>query len=649
MSTSHVHKTVFFQTCLGVFQGGGCRAAAFVGAYESAITHGVHFAGIAGTSAGSIVASLIGAGATPEQLKDSISRLDFTSLMLAPEPLPAQSSGLKRVFGGGMMAVLRATRLRQLTYFYSHLGMHSSLQVEKWVEQELRKLLPNVGNRPIRFSDLLIPTWVIATDLKTGGVRIWSSRETGSEEVAPAVRASCSIPVFFQPVQARYVDGGALSNLPSFVFANPKDGPLSNRILAFALKAQDEEIDLSSAPGVVKAMLNTVVDGSRDLQLKIQRNVHVIAIPTGVIKATDFDKMSRENIGFLEANGRQATNDFFQDELSRVQADTPPTGLCHDTDEMYAAIVEHLDRPIKDILISEEKTDWVYSLFPSLLFWRFKGVRIRVLLNQNGDNQQHGPYRRRLLRALGVEVIEIPTIPFQAYLFDSNDADRASAIVGIPSSTHAITAAATRYSGYFDSAVINSLRRELESFCTQQASQKIPSIVIEKTGWDNLINAVRRVPQYEPEDVELSIKEVEVKDLIVLTSHVREFKYRQVRHLLSLYDKCGIKRFEPSHVNFGNGHTSLITPPIAEESGDGYVLIEGSTRATYCRDNGIENILLVVARGVKQALPSDERVRIRQVLVTRREISILERYGASYNRQAFRPVEKTLHPVNSLI
>src|SRR6185295_5091069 len=133
-------------------------------------------------------------------------------------------------------------------------------------------------NRPIRFSDLLIPTWVIATDLKTGGVRIWSSRETGSEEVAPAIRASCSIPVFFQPVQARYVDGGALSNLPSFVFANPKDGPLSNRILAFALKAQDEEIDLSSAPGMIKAMLNAVVDGSRDLQLKIQRNVHVISI-----------------------------------------------------------------------------------------------------------------------------------------------------------------------------------------------------------------------------------------------------------------------------------------------------------------------------------------------------------------------------------
>jgi predicted acylesterase/phospholipase RssA len=649
MSTSHLHKTSFFQTCLGVFQGGGCRAAAFVGAYESALAHGVHFAEVAGTSAGSIVASLIGAGATPEQLKESIRRLDFRTLMLPPEPIPSRSRSIKRFLGRGTMAVLRATQLRQLAYFYSHLGMHSSLQIERWMEQELRQLLPNIGNRPIRFSDLLIPTWVIATDLKTGGVRIWSSRETGSEEVSPAIRASCSIPVFFQPVQFRYVDGGALSNLPSFVFANPKDGPLSNRILAFALKAQDEEPDLFSAAGMVKAMLNAVVDGSRDLQLKMQRNVHVVSISTGAIKATDFDKMNHEVIGFLEANGRQATHEFFQDELSRVQTDTPPPGLCHDTDEMYAAIVENLDRPIKDILIAEEKTDWVYSLFPSLLFWRFHGVRIRVLLNQTGDNAQHGPYRRRLLRALGVEVIEVPAIPFKAYLFDSNDVDRASAIVGIPSSTHAIMAAATRYSRYFDGAVINSLRRNLESFCPETVSTEMARIVIEKTAVENLLEVVRRVPQYEDEDVELSMKQVKVDHLILLTSHVREFKYRQIRRLLSLYEKSKIQWFEPSRINFGNGYTSLITPPIAEESGDGYVLIEGSTRATFCRDNGIENILIVVAKSVKQALPSDERVGIRQVLITRREIPILQRYGPSYNRQAFRPVEKAVHPVDSLI
>ena len=49
-------KTEFFHSCLGVFQGGGCRAAALVGAYEEAVNRGVHFTEVAGTSAGSIIA-----------------------------------------------------------------------------------------------------------------------------------------------------------------------------------------------------------------------------------------------------------------------------------------------------------------------------------------------------------------------------------------------------------------------------------------------------------------------------------------------------------------------------------------------------------------------------------------------------------------
>ena len=38
----------------GVFQGGGCKAVAFIGAYESALENGVCFTEFAGTSAGSI-------------------------------------------------------------------------------------------------------------------------------------------------------------------------------------------------------------------------------------------------------------------------------------------------------------------------------------------------------------------------------------------------------------------------------------------------------------------------------------------------------------------------------------------------------------------------------------------------------------------
>src|SRR3954447_21500018 len=91
-------KTSFFKSCLGVFQGGGCRAAAFVGAYEEAIKSGVSFTEVAGTSAGAIVASLIGAGASPDDLKDAISRLDFNSF--AGEPDRKATRGLwGKIFG----------------------------------------------------------------------------------------------------------------------------------------------------------------------------------------------------------------------------------------------------------------------------------------------------------------------------------------------------------------------------------------------------------------------------------------------------------------------------------------------------------------------------------------------------------------------
>lgn len=71
---------VFFDNCLAVFQGGGCKALAYVGAYKSALKHGVHFNELAGTSAGSIVAALIAAGATPDQLEKFAYSISYKKL-----------------------------------------------------------------------------------------------------------------------------------------------------------------------------------------------------------------------------------------------------------------------------------------------------------------------------------------------------------------------------------------------------------------------------------------------------------------------------------------------------------------------------------------------------------------------------------------
>ena len=63
LDRSAIYRTRFYSDCIGVFQGGGCRAAAFAGAYDAAFKLGVRFSEVAGTSAGAIVAALLAAGA----------------------------------------------------------------------------------------------------------------------------------------------------------------------------------------------------------------------------------------------------------------------------------------------------------------------------------------------------------------------------------------------------------------------------------------------------------------------------------------------------------------------------------------------------------------------------------------------------------
>src|ERR687897_77710 len=63
-----------------VFEGGGLKGIAFVGAYSALEEHGYRPQNLAGASAGAIVAALIAAGYTPAGLREVIGRLDLPSL-----------------------------------------------------------------------------------------------------------------------------------------------------------------------------------------------------------------------------------------------------------------------------------------------------------------------------------------------------------------------------------------------------------------------------------------------------------------------------------------------------------------------------------------------------------------------------------------
>ena len=266
------NRSVHFQTCVGVFQGGGCRAAAYVGAVQIAQERGVHFSSLAGTSAGAIVAALLGAGANASQLQEYIKQLDFISLLSKPEWTGFRP--LARAFGR-VLKLSPFPQHRVMGYALSHQGQYSSKLIEDWLESKLQILLPD-ADRPIRFSALPIATSVVAGDLLSRRAKIWSSDLTPQDEVKRAVRASCSIPFFFQPVDRRYIDGGVVSNLPTFVhtFSPPSGTPLARRILAFALYGNDQPPDGWNAEVLVKLLADTVVDGNQDIQGQLVEDVY---------------------------------------------------------------------------------------------------------------------------------------------------------------------------------------------------------------------------------------------------------------------------------------------------------------------------------------------------------------------------------------
>ena len=205
-----VASTRYFQNCLGVFEGGGVKGIAYVGAYREAIKRGVSFSEIVGASVGSIIAVMIAAGVTPEKLESIVRELDFNSFLNRPETL--DGIGFNKYYKFGMQLILP----KEYIPIYDKLGMYNSNKVEEFVENNLRDILGK--NETIKFSHLKLPCSIVAADLKTGKAKIWGTKTTPDEDVAKAVRTSSNIPLFFQPVEKRYVDGGILSNLPTFLF-----------------------------------------------------------------------------------------------------------------------------------------------------------------------------------------------------------------------------------------------------------------------------------------------------------------------------------------------------------------------------------------------------------------------------------------------
>jgi predicted acylesterase/phospholipase RssA len=645
--------TNYFAHCWGVFEGGGVRAAAHAGAFAAAKSAGVTFGRVAGTSGGSIVAALVAAGATPQFLTEELGQLDFASLLSSPSEartvftkLPIKWRWARRISSGAPRKILDLA---------TYSGLHDSERLEAWVEDRLQKLVQSrrtpgtVG--PVTFSELSIPLHVVATDLSTRRPRVWSCEETPHESVAHAVRCSCSIPFFFQPIShgsSLLVDGGVLSNLPAFAFSSlgGSSGSRSvlSRVLAFRLVEDANSVrppkDLAEFGA---ALAGAAIDGATHIQSQLQPHVHTIRIPTGTVRSTDFSGVDTAVRTKLYEAGRQAVRQFIDEE--RLTARSNPSAVAYrGFDEKMLLLVQELLACGQSFFAVGRSTYWLDFIFPSLLAAARRGIQISVITSRYSDlNEQR---RQWLLGELGAEVVVLEgPLPFDGFAFDIDEA-RSSAILtasdrsqqGPSDFEHERVRLYTRNS---DPVLLDLLTEKLKPHWRKRAVE-VRALPYSQCADIKLFGLLRKLRMYS--DAKLRMTDVDVcDDVLVLQQAVKEFKVLQIRTHMRDLEKHGVDYFSLTEIDLPGGHGSIVTPPVLERVGDRLILIDGNTRFFHCLASGIAKVRAVVVEGVEEKLPASDPRPLSTLKLVSATTTFRNMYSEA-DKSLVRRIDEAAHP-----
>jgi predicted acylesterase/phospholipase RssA len=641
-----IYRTRFYSDCIGVFQGGGCRAAAFAGAYQAVFDHGVRFSELAGTSAGSIVAALIAAGGEPDFVLSEIRSLDFTTMLVkATRPVFLKPSRLLSIlrhipFKGTIVdSIVEASLVG---------GLYSSEGIERWVDSRLQKLLGK-RNRSIEFQDLQMQLHVVAGNLDAMKARIWSSRITPAYSVAHAVRASCTMPLFFQPVEegnTLLVDGGIVSNLPLFVFSgsNFHERGHGQRILLFMLEASEERQRADNIKELMSQLVSLSIDGGTDVQLSFASDVARIVIPTGNVRATDFNSINPEKVDQLIQNGRNAAENFIRSELFSARAASMDSSI-FDEHEAYLRVAEQIHAAKSEVVVALTDTRWFWELFPTVYKWRRTDIRIVCLvlpLNASSSELPKERQRRRLMEGLGVILAEVPALPFRGFLIDKAENSTSTGVIYLIERSD-YEPVARFYSGRIDRVALAAIH-DLVPDAARKAPGKGRANSVNYLEPEILLRRLRENVQfYRDPTVSLQVEEIDVSKVCLISRYVRAFRYQQIGSLIEEYRRAKLKLFEPAQIPLLGGDFSIVTPPVVEQSDGVFIALEGNTRFLHCLNNGIQNVYGVVIRGVRAELPG-KPTPLKQVRITSRKHLPEERI-VGFNHGLFRDIERAVRPL----
>ena len=319
-----------------IFEGGGAKGIAHLGALKATEESGFEIIGVAGASAGSIIAALVAAGYRADDLLnpganthiltqlgrsplDLLGRTDWTRFARfvrrgkwLATAVAIGGAGFGQIFP--RLAAVVETIERDRGYLSTE-GLREL--VNDLVRRRLLDFYANAG-RPadtlpgrVRFRDLdpgafpqLRPLKIVATNLLTRQLFIFDRELTPDAEIGEAVAASAAIPFVFKPVTLQshpggpFVDGGLVSNLPIWLFveeklaferANPTQPPVP--IIGFTLNPATN----GAAPpvpgdlaGFAATVMETGIFSGQSISQRFIEDLYIVPLTTA-LTTLDFD------------------------------------------------------------------------------------------------------------------------------------------------------------------------------------------------------------------------------------------------------------------------------------------------------------------------------------------------------------------------
>ena len=279
-----------------VLGSGGARGLAHIGAIEALEQRGYTITSIAGCSMGALIAGMYAAGQLQEA-KEWFLHIDESYIW----------------------------RMADINLFSGN-----SLVKGERIIQEIQKIVPD---RPIE--QLNIPCAIVAADMISSEEVIF---RTGS--LFQAVRASISIPLFFQPVQMEQrllIDGGVLNPLPLNIITRTQGDILVAMDIcgqdSMPLESTPEKLNIEERIAEIEAKGLLIPQGIEDQLMAIEGKINAFREE----KAKDLQR----NINFFNLVDRMNDMQIQQNTLLSLQI-TPPD--VHAVMKQYAYSTFDFDR-----------------------------------------------------------------------------------------------------------------------------------------------------------------------------------------------------------------------------------------------------------------------------------------------------------------